>query len=65
MSEKQETVHVVLRRPAGWGTHKATKSFGAAVKVFDDRKDARAYAKRMNARPNARYRYTVYSCKKG
>ena len=31
---------------------------------LDDRKDARAYAKRMNAR-SRRYRYTVYSCKKG
>lgn len=56
MSEKQETVHVVVRQ---YGVN------ATPAKVFDDRKDARAYAKRMNARPNARYRYTVYSCKKG
>ena len=57
MSEKQETVHVVMRGPDRWGDTQP-------VKVFDDRKDARAYAKRMSAR-SKRYDYIVKSVKKG
>ena len=61
MSEKQETVHGVLREETTLaGTLKGPK----LVKVFDDRKDARAYAARMNAR-SKNYSYTVQSCKKG
>ena len=56
MSEKQETVHVVMRDHYSHGPK--------AAKVFDDRKDARAYAARMNARTK-NYSYTVQSCKKG
>lgn len=54
--EKPETVHIVMR---------ATRGYLAArpVKVADDRKDARDYAKRMNAR-NTRYTYHVVSCRK-
>ena len=59
MSEKQETVHVVIRTWI-WSTQHEAK----AAKVFDDRKDARAYAARMNAR-SKNYNYTVQSCKKG
>lgn len=55
MSEKQETVHVVVRQ---YGIN------ATPAKVFDDRKDARAYAKRMNER-KSKYNYTVQSCKKG
>lgn len=57
MSEKQETVHVVQRRM--FCTANVT-----AAKVFDDRRDARAYAKQMNER-SKKYDYTVQSCKKG
>ena len=59
MSEKQETVHVVIRTRIWSAQHDAK-----AAKVFDDRKDARAYAARMNAR-SKNYNYTVQSCKKG
>lgn len=59
MSEKQETVHVVIRAYEYFTAHEVK-----AAKVFDDRKDARAYAKRMNGR-SKKYSYTVQSCKKG
>lgn len=59
MSEKQETVHVVIRERSYFTQHEVK-----AVKVFDDRADARAYAKRMNAR-SKKYSYFVQSCKKG
>ncbi len=59
MSEHQETVHVVLRTRSYFTEHEAK-----AAKVFDDRADARAYAKRMNGR-SRKYVYTVQSCKKG
>lgn len=55
MSEKQEKVWVVLR----W-------EFGHSdpVKVFDDRADARAYAKTREARTK-RFAYSVVGVKKG
>lgn len=56
MSEKPEKVHVVMRRMP-------YRTFPTPVKVADDRADARAYAKRMNAR-SSRYEYTVKSCPK-
>lgn len=61
MSEKQETVHVVTR-----STYLPNIDLRVVkpVKVFDDRKDARAYAKRMNAR-SAKHTYAVHSVKKG
>ena len=59
MSEKQETVHVVQRERLGlFGDGKR------AVKVYDDREDAREYAERMNRR-SRKFQYTVDSCKKG
>lgn len=57
MSERQETVHVVQREDLRTGKVKAGK-------VYDDRADARAYAKRMNA-TTLHFHYTVQSCKKG
>lgn len=57
MSERQETVHVVMRRMKGDVESKPTR-------VADDRADARKYAKRMNSNPRARYVYAVQSCKK-
>lgn len=60
MSEKPETVHVVLRGRIMSGTR-----FRAdiPVKVAEDRKDARAYAERMSAR-SAAFFYVVRSCPK-
>lgn len=55
--EHQETVHIVLRHRMAW-------EYRVPVKAFDDRADARSYAKRMNAR-SKRYVYTVKSVKKG
>lgn len=58
MTEKQEKVWVVLRKNV---LHLIT----APVKVFDDRKDARAYAKRYNGGRDSRIRYSVHGVKKG
>lgn len=57
MSETQEKVHVVMRRPIGLGA-------GVPVKAFDDRSDAREYAGRMR-KTAKRYRYSVVSVRKG
>lgn len=59
MSEHQETVHIVLRYAVAGLSHLVK-----AVKAYDDRADARGYAKRMNAR-SMKFNYTVQSCKKG
>jgi hypothetical protein len=63
MSEKQETMHVIIRTPIAKGRLK--RELSQPSKVFDDRADARAYAKRMNARPNTRFYFTVHPVKKG
>ncbi len=57
MSEKQEKVHVVVRRRLNSG-------ISAPVKVFDDRVDARVYARRLNQRAT-KYRYRVVTVRKG
>lgn len=59
MSEKQETVHVVMRRNSG-----LFDEFPKPVKVFDDRTNARSYAASHNLR-SRRYKYTVVPVKKG
>ena len=59
MPEVQEITHVVIKLRTN-----EEKTFVGAAKVFDDRKDARAYAKSMNAR-SMYYSYKVFSCKKG
>ncbi len=66
MSGTQETVFVVNKfkhLPTEAGKKTELKFVGAA-KVFDDRKDARAYCKSMKAR-SMYYTYKVFSCKKG
>jgi hypothetical protein len=67
MSEKPETVHVVLRGHVTGGKpgtgYKIRHAADKPVKVADDRADARAYAKRMNSRAKA-YHYVVRSCAK-
>lgn len=62
--ERQETVHVVLREYFQFNGVYRTK-VTLAVKVFDDRDDASAYAKRLDARAKAGVNYKVQSCKKG
>lgn len=57
MSNKQETVYVVLRR-------NRLSIRNTANKVFDDRADARRYAAQLNKRSKL-YRYTVVGVKKG
>lgn len=57
MPEKQEKVHVVVRRALNSG-------ITAPVKVFDDRADARAYVRRLNQRAT-KYRYRVVTVRKG
>lgn len=56
MSEKPETVHVVMRNRIGFKA-------AVPVKVADDREDARQYARRMR-RTTKRYRYVVRPCPK-
>lgn len=56
MSERQETMYVVM----SIREMQADKP----VKVFDDRKDARDYAKRMNQR-SKKYGYYCTSVKRG
>ena len=58
--EKQETVHVVMRA----GVADTGNRCAQPVKVFDDRSDARAYAKRMNL-GSRKYLYRVVPVKKG
>lgn len=57
MGEKQEKVWVVIRMDLQFGAISANK-------VFDDRKDARAYAARMGSR-SRKYDYYVEGAKKG
>lgn len=57
MGEKQEKVWVVMRMHMQLG-------YMAANKVFDDRKDALAYAERMGDR-SRKYDYWVEGVKKG
>lgn len=57
MGEKQEKVWVVMRRRAG-------SVMAEPAKVFDDRKDARAYMKTMVARAKV-WIYWVVGVKKG
>ena len=61
MSERQEKVWVVMKQGtvAGWLRGNAVPS-----KVFDDRQDARDYAKRMNSR-SVTSKYSVKGVKKG
>lgn len=56
MSEKQETVYVILRQ--------APRVPVRPIKVFDDRSDARAYVKRMNLRKGVAS-YSVAPTKQG
>lgn len=57
MSEVQEKVWIVMRRKL------FTKS-KTPVKAFDDRKDARAYAKQKNLR-SENFNFSVSGVKKG
>ena len=57
MGEKQEKVWVVMRMDLQFGSIQSNK-------VFDDRKDARAYAERMATR-SKKYDYWVEGVKKG
>lgn len=64
MGEKQEKVWVVMRGEYSYD-NSSTAMFKAApkpVKVFDDRKDARAYA---NRRATTKYGYGVIGVLKG
>jgi hypothetical protein len=63
MSERQETVHVVLRFVKDTDGE-GTPGDNMPSKVFDDRKDALGYAKRARAR-SKKYGYFVTPCKKG
>lgn len=67
MSEKPEKVHVVMRQRLirfGLSPNRLIGSGSSRpVKVADDRKDARAYAKLMSSR-SRRYRYWVETCPK-
>lgn len=65
MSERQETMHVIIRTPYRKGSVYLLREEAQPSKVFDDRADARAYAKRMNNRPNSRFYFTVRPVKKG
>lgn len=65
MSERQETMHVIIRTPYRNGSLHLLRELSRPSKVFDDRADARAYAKRMNNRPNSRFYFTVHPVKKG
>ena len=58
MSEKQEKVWVVLRWEFGY------PDLSTPTKVFDDRKDAREFAKRYEAR-SQRFGYSVIGVRKG
>ena len=65
MAEKQETVHVVMRAKVTRIDAKlSTRTNPVPVKVYDDREDARAYARRMNLWAR-KYYYRVVSVKKG
>lgn len=61
MSEKQPTAFVVCRERV---SDDGDGMGNIPVKVYDDRKDARLYVKRMNAR-SRRYRYAYYPVKQG
>jgi hypothetical protein len=64
MAEKQEIVWVVLRYREAMTENDFTPGDNWPVKVFDDRADARAYAKRMNT-TSRKYAFLVHRCKKG
>jgi hypothetical protein len=59
MSEVQEKVHVVMR-----DDQSKDYTNPKPVKVFDDQKDARAYARTFNKKSN-RFYYYVVTTKKG
>lgn len=59
MSEKQEKAWVVMRADS------LLIKDSEPVKVFDDRADARAYAKRWAERTKARLKWWVVGVKKG
>lgn len=61
MGEKQEKVFAVTRWKVG-GDH--FPIFDKVAKVFDDRKDARAYCKRYNER-SRKYHYEYHGALKG
>lgn len=61
MSERAETVHIVMRQPLAGVAGKS--NMAKPVKSADDRSDARKYAKRMNERSKKFY-YYVEPCKK-
>ena len=62
MGEKQEKVWVVMR-DRSWHAERTFKS-KAPVKVFDDRSDARSFAK-SNRSMSKRFEYTVVGVLKG
>lgn len=59
MTEIQEKMHVVNK----FKRHPKKAIFIRSMKVFDDRKDARAYANRYNH--SKVFLYKVQTCKKG
>lgn len=64
MAEIQEKAHVIMRATLTKVGPTTLLSSAKPVKVYDDRDDARDYARRMN-RTAKRYRYTVVPVKKG
>lgn len=64
MGEKQEKVFVVSRYSMPTPKNDYQVGDNVPVKVFDDRKDARAYRNRMNER-SSRYGYIVHGVLKG
>ena len=67
MGEKQEKVWVVLKHGPfndKYASGDLTDYGDVPVKVFDDRKDARAYTKTIGKRAKL-YTYSVVGCKKG
>ena len=64
MGEKQEKVFVVIRWESPTPANDYTSGPDKPVKVFDDRKDARAYCKRYNA-SSRKWGYTYVGVKKG
>ena len=64
MGEKQEKMFVVSRYTMPVPSNSYETGDNIPVKVFDDRKDARAYVKRMNERTK-RYGYIYHGVLRG
>lgn len=66
MAEKQPTAYVVCRYKVIFDTDGSILDYGdnVPVKVFDTRREAREYAKRM-AKRSKHYGYTYYPVKQG